>query len=821
MGRQYRIPAVLAVLVGAFLANGASPAPAAVVGHAYLSSFGSPRTEGEPTRGGQFDSAGPVAVDEATGDVYVADGFRIQKFDSEGNFILAWGFGVNDGAELPEVCTTAATCQQGQPGNAPGQMGKPVSIAVDNSDGPNAGDVYVATIPEWVGHFAGPTAVLRFSSSGTFEREVDGSETPHGVFTSLSETGAIAVDGKGYLWVADGKRMMEFSNAPSNAYIGNSEIPATERPQSKGEYWEEYYFIPVFSLAVNNAGRDLFVYSYYNGWCCGLYTFGPDDSLLNSKASPGWPNTNGRIILTWDPAASQLYAAGWTGGTEVQQYSEELEPIGAPFGSGDLSAVNGVAVDGATGMVYVSDNVSPPQVRIFAPVYLPDVTTEDATGVGHTDATLNGHLAPDARGGGEITSCDFEYGTTESYGSTVPCDQATPMSGASSVSAQLSGLTQEKTYHYRLAATNANGTNYGRDLTFTPHAVFGTTTEAPTNVTATSATLNGSFDPAGRDTHYYFKWGRNIIYGKTAPAPPGEDAGSGSGTVHVSATIEGLTNTTPYHYRLVATNNLGTSQGGDESFVSGPPDPPMITQPGVASLSKDSATVSAQVAAGFGTTMYLVEYGTSNGYGDVSEAGVLPEADDAPHSVSAQLTGLQSGVMYHYRWVATNFGGTVHGVDQTFTTPAVPTVAGGSAASVSDTTAVLRAGVDPNGSSTTDHFEYGISPAYGTGTPESQPIGSGWSESQAGVEVRGLAPSTTYHFRIVATNSIGTSYGPDETFTTAPPPPVPMRTACKKHFVLKHGNCVKRGRGKHKHRRPHHKKHKVRPRHHKRKHHHA
>lgn len=89
-----------------------------------------------------------------------------------------------------------------------------------------------------------------------------------------------------------------------------------------------------------------------------------------------------------------------------------------------------------------------------------------------------------------------------------------------------------------------------------------TTTGPATNVTAHSATLTGVVNPNGSLTTYYFEWGPTTAYGNRAPSTPAS-AGSGTNSVPVSANLVSLNPGTLYHYRLVATNSAGTSQGSD------------------------------------------------------------------------------------------------------------------------------------------------------------------------------------------------------------------------------------------------------------------
>lgn len=112
---------------------------------------------------------------------------------------------------------------------------------------------------------------------------------------------------------------------------------------------------------------------------------------------------------------------------------------------------------------------------------------------------------------------------------------------------------------------------------------------------------------------------------------------------------------------------------------------------------------------------------------------------------------------------------------------AVPTISYStpSAIGVSATGATLLANVNPQGSATTYHFDYGLTSAYGYSTTAAT-LPAGASYQQVSTALTSLAPSTTYHFRVVATNDAGTASGVDQTFTTSaspPPPPTPTTTA--------------------------------------------
>jgi hypothetical protein len=204
-------------------------------------------------------------------------------------------------------------------------------------------------------------------------------------------------------------------------------------------------------------------------------------------------------------------------------------------------------------------------LALLAPAALavgePVATTGNATAITPTSATINGTVNPE----GQSTTYYFEYGTTTSYGSQ------TSMAGAGSgtadvkVSTAIESLTPNTTYHYRVVASNASGTTLGADVSFKtpkppPPVVV---TRHATNVTQTSATLNGTVNPEGQATSYVFQYGTSSAYGAQTPTA---SAGSGTKTIVVSSTIGALTPNTTYHYRLAATSVNGTTFGHDSSF---------------------------------------------------------------------------------------------------------------------------------------------------------------------------------------------------------------------------------------------------------------
>jgi hypothetical protein len=177
---------------------------------------------------------------------------------------------------------------------------------------------------------------------------------------------------------------------------------------------------------------------------------------------------------------------GWSG--ELDQRSE-LE--GYAFSVG---LTPGYAMVGATGRQPPEEKGHPLQGSVEIVPLGPIVTTGSSSGLSSSSATIEGSVAPNRNA---VSECSFQYGTSVTYGSEVPCAQTVVGTGTSptTVSAVLSGLTPDTTYHYRAIASNADGTSYGADETFTtsagaaaPESGAPVTTGTTTPTTTTSTT---------------------------------------------------------------------------------------------------------------------------------------------------------------------------------------------------------------------------------------------------------------------------------------------------------------------------------------------
>lgn len=395
------------------------------------------------------------------------------------------------------------------------------------------------------------------------------------------------------------------------------------------------------------------------------------------------------------------------------------------------------------------------------PPSAPSVTTQNATSIQISSAQLNGVVNAMYYS----TTITFEYGTTVSYGSTITATQS-PVTGNTniSVSAHITDLTVATIYHYRIKAVNSLGTTYGNDLTFTTLGQVPTvTTLAATNKTTVGAQLNGTVNANHLSTIVTFEYGTTTNYGSTATAT--QSPVIGNANTSVNANVTGLTAGSTYHFRIKAVNSLGTTYGSDLAFTT-LGQVPTVTTLASTNITLVGAQLNGTVNANSLSTVVTFEYGSTISYGSTITANQSPVTGGTNTNISASLTGLIMGTTYHFRIVATNSLGTTYGSDFTFTTfGQVPTVSTLAATSLPSLKAQLNGTVNANYLESTVTFEYGTSISYGSSITATQSPVTRGILTNASASLTGLTLGTIYHYRIVATNSLGTTYGSDMTFT--------------------------------------------------------
>jgi hypothetical protein len=559
---------VLVVCGGVLFAGGASAA----------TSFGSQGEEAE-----QLD--GPaVGLDSATGDVYVADqdNFRVDKFDGSGAFLFAWGWEVDADSPVEELqtCTVVTGCEKGISGQGAGEyVGEgPHGLAVDNNSSisdSSAGDVYVVDEggfrvqkfdPEgkFLLMFGGEVNETKDSTLGATEAEKDvcvagekckrGSQgTADGQFEWYYQPhGIVAVGPGGRVYVGDKARVQVFES--SGAWRESISLAGLS---SEGK---------VTALAVSAAG-DVFV---KDEGVHGVREFEPGG--IEAPVRFDEEGSEAVEAITLD-GSSDLFIADASGGVHILEYGSAGQEL-ASFGSKTIGSqvsvspgfgASGMAFSDALHELYVSSLVEGDVWALTPPPPGPLIEpgSESATPELHGTAKLQGTLNPE----GNESTYHFEYvGEAQFRSSGWASATSTGLISVGSsfedqaVSATLSNLAPG-VYHYRLVATNSQGSATGPDQTLNTALVVGPSVRS---VSDTSATFEASVNPLGTSTAYRLEYGTSTAYGYTISG----DLGEGSTYIQVSTHQQGLEADSEYHFRLVISNEFGTFESADQSFTT-------------------------------------------------------------------------------------------------------------------------------------------------------------------------------------------------------------------------------------------------------------
>jgi hypothetical protein len=542
------------------------------------------------------------------------------------------------------------------PGSAMQIFGEERNSGNDAVD-PTNGDVYVAS--------PYPGVVTKFDSSGVFQFQISANEIPQGSFEPTSV--AAASNGNVYVWDRLHSEIDEFTSA--GKYTGQFAV-------SGGKHLAVG---PEGNLYVEGTGQ----VTEYSAAGTPVDCPGGSNALhveiVGGSQGPG---------MAVDPSNGHIFVgeASLAEGPFIGEYDSLC--AGAPsarLGAKEFNVPGvgpAIGVDGATHEVYAGlfgealNVFKEGRVLIFGVVTLPSVTTgTTATSITRSSAAVSGTVNPDET---SVTTCEFEYGTTTAYGQSAICSQTLPLEGNSptAVSAELKfSLPPVSLVHYRLKAGNANGPNVGEDHTFytesiRPPIVGG---QPATNVTQFAATLDSTIETFEGLVNYRFEYGTTTAYGSVAPIPDNYTPIT-TKTVPVSQPVGNLQAGTTYHYRLVASSPGATEvKGPDETFTTLPVPAPTVQTGAASGVGVGSATLPGTIDPHGWNTEYLFQYGTSTAYGsNWPSVEVEMGALEGPQPVVVGVPNLLPSTTYHYRLVASNGGGTTYGADGTFTTAEYP-----------------------------------------------------------------------------------------------------------------------------------------------------
>ncbi len=216
---------------------------------------------------------------------------------------------------------------------------------------------------------------------------------------------------------------------------------------------------------------------------------------------------------------------------------------------------------------------------------------------------------------------------------------------------------------------------------------------------------------------------------------------------------------------------------GERLYVLKDSVPPAATLDSITSFDAHSATFSGHVNPNGSRTAYRFEYVddaefAAHGFEDAAQVPVtdpdlgagtatIDVSQEAPHH-------LVPGTTYHVRLLAKQILGATAtiGGPLTFTTPGAAPSLHAEASGIGTEQATLRGAIDPENQAVSDyHFQWGTDTSYGNTTPTGT-LPSGHEPVPVAIQLGGLSPGQTYHYRLIATNATGTTTGPDRTFAT-------------------------------------------------------
>lgn len=407
---------------------------------------------------------------------------------------------------------------------------------------------------------------------------------------------------------------------------------------------------------------------------------------------------------------------------------------------------------------------------------VPSPFTEAVTEITATGATFNGTLTP-------LSSVDAQYSfdyklladgpecTGES--ATTPEDAGTgtgPKAVSTKTGEQAIELQPNATYSVCLVSSNAFGSATGQTVSFTTEPAPPKIDSQTSYLTPSGITLEAQVNPNNLETSYAFEYAtsKELVENNEGTQAPGTTTLAGFGDQPASVVLQSvLAPATTYYYRATASNGAGTTVDSTiESFTT--PPAPQLTVGEAQSVTRTTATLPGTVNPEGLETSYYYQYGTSTSYGGNAPSiqGVNAGSGTEPIPAPIGISGLTPATTYHYRLVATNADGTTTSPDQTFTTapPTPPTASTGEASNITLTTATVAGTINPEGLETSYELDLGIDTTYGTSLYGE--AGSANTPTQITLSLQNLAPNSTYHYRIVAINSDGRTYGTDRTFTT-------------------------------------------------------
>ncbi len=553
------------------------------------------------TGAGELGEIGGLAVSEADGELYVLDriiNHRVDVFTAEGTFLKAWGWGVADGKEEPETCTSV--CLEGLSGTGAGEFGSEArGIAVDNAFDGSFGDVYAVDERN--------SRVEKFGPGGefllAFGREVNLSkitvrkeeEARKELVTVTRQEEDVCTGAPGDECGAgspgEGEAAFEFAGRGEPIAVGSTGVVYVGSRGRVEEFGEEGEFLR--SVGVHNANGEQLagIEAVAVGGFGNIFVIaeGEPKVLEYEEASAGV------LTLLHALAASEPEALAYDeqdsvllvedGGRTPERHFFEYDAGGPQTEAfpGNVAAhgeSDGIAWDEKTGELYFASIFNSPGVIKSLPLPPPGPLVTEHAVQPHPRGSVTFTAKVDPEGSG--TEVWFEYEASPGVWASTTAqriagevskepnfNEETVDEHGKPLEATVEGLAAGKTYNYRAHAINGNGVAEPAG-TFATLPAASIDSESVRDVTAEGATLEAEINPLDSATSYWFEYRPQGSSSYTSTAVG--HLAAGEADIAVSAHVSGLAPHTTYGFRLVAENAFAEGaaavHGEERAFVT-------------------------------------------------------------------------------------------------------------------------------------------------------------------------------------------------------------------------------------------------------------
>jgi hypothetical protein len=491
-----------------------------------------------------------------------------------------------------------------------------------------------------------------------------------------------------------------------------------------------------------------------------LVSTGEITNILTNSAE-----ASGQVIDLGDGATQSGHCYAKTPNVNVDGSKTQL---GVPAGTVDFTSQL-TNLEAGT-LYYIKAYLSNGNVTVYGkeisftttPASVPTLSTTAITSIAQTSASSGGNITSD--GGATVTARGVCWNTAT--GPTIANSKTSDGTGSGSFSSSLTGLTGNTIYYVRAYATNSAGTAYGNEQSFTTSPVVpALSTTAISGITKNTATSGGNItsDGGALVTARGVCWNTSI-----APTTSNSKTTDATGSGSFSSSLTGLTASTTYYVRAYATNSAGTAYGNELSFTTSSVIPvvPTLSTTAISSITATTATSGGNITNDGGATVTSrgVCWNTTTG---PTTANSKTNDLSGTGSFVSNLVSLTGNTTYYVRAYATNSAGTAYGNELSFTTsPVVPTLSTTTITSITTNTAISGGNITSDGGASVTARGICWSTAFNP-TEGNNHTTDGTGTGSFVSSLTGLTLNTTYYVRAYATNSTGTGYGNELSFTTS------------------------------------------------------